>query len=721
MHPPVPRSALVLLVLALAASPARADRPVHHDLRVTIRPTEGVLEAEDTLRLPRPGAALEVTLHAGLAPRVLDPGATIEPLGVIPATVPLERFRLRPAHGADQVTLRYSGAIRHPVTDASRDGARPMPTTPGLIGESAVYLDGGSGWYPDTGSGRLTFTLAVALPPEWHSVSQGRPPPPAEDTGPRVEAWQELAPQDEIYLVAAPFSVFRRGRDWGDALVYLRAAEPDLAQRYLEATDRYVGLYSRLIGPYPYAKFALVENEWETGYGMPSFTLIGSRVIRLPFILESSYPHEILHNWWGNSVFVNPAQGNWAEGLTSYLADHLLQEQRGQGTAYRRGALQKYADYVVEAEDFPLARFRGRHGEVSQAVGYSKGLMLFHMLRQELGDRPFVAGLRRFYRDHRSSAAGYAEIRQAFEAEIGRDLGPFFSQWVERTGAPALALGEVSVTAQAGGYRVSGRLRQTQAGLPYRLSVPVAVQTTGDAPAEVRVVRMDGPEAKLAVDLAALPLRIHVDPDCDVFRRVDPREVPASFGRIFGAEAPLFVLPSAAPAELQVTFRTLASSWGRNQGKVTLDRDLERLPADRPVWVLGWDNRWRAAIGQALAGLGAQVSATRSEMAGQNFERGHADVVLAAPHPDSPALAIGWLGTDDPAAVSSLARRLPHYGKYSYLALSRPGLEVTLQGQWPVLDGPLSRPLDPAGAAIPVRTPTREALSRQADPPGPGS
>ena len=50
-----------------------------------------------------------------------------------------------------------------------------------------------------------------------------------------------------------------------------------------------------------------------------------------------------------------------------------------------------------------------------------------------------------------------------------------------------------------------------------------------------------------------------------------------------------------------------------------------------------------------------------------------------------------------------------------------PGLEVTLQGQWPVLDGPLSRPLDPAGAAIPVRTPTREALSRQADPPGPGS
>ena len=58
---------------------------------------------------------------------------------------------------------------------------------------------------------------------------------------------------------------------------------------------------------------------------MPSFTLLGAKVIRLPFIVSSSYPHEILHNWWGNGVFVDVQQGNWCEGLTAYLADHLLQ------------------------------------------------------------------------------------------------------------------------------------------------------------------------------------------------------------------------------------------------------------------------------------------------------------------------------------------------------------------------------------------------------------
>ena len=108
-------------------------------------------------------------------------------------------------------------------------------------------------------------------------------------------------------------------------------------------------MYRGLIGPYPYTKFAMVENFWETGYGMPSFTLLGPSVLRFPFILTSSYPHEILHNWWGNSVFVDYASGNWCEGLTAYLADHLIQEQRGTGATYRRNTLQKYRDYVRRA------------------------------------------------------------------------------------------------------------------------------------------------------------------------------------------------------------------------------------------------------------------------------------------------------------------------------------------------------------------------------------
>ena len=96
----------------------------------------------------------------------------------------------------------------------------------------------------------------------------------------------------------------------------------------------------------PFSKFALIENFWETGYGMPSFTLLGEQVIRFPFILESSYPHEILHNWWGNGVYPDYTTGNWSEGLTAYLADHLFQEMDGLGAEYRKEMLSRYKNYV---------------------------------------------------------------------------------------------------------------------------------------------------------------------------------------------------------------------------------------------------------------------------------------------------------------------------------------------------------------------------------------
>ena len=178
--------------------------------------------------------------------------------------------------------------------------------------------------------------------------------------------------------------------------VFLRGADPALADQYLGAIGEYVDMYSRLLGPYPYDKFAVVENTWESGYGMPSFTLLGPKVMRFPFILHTSLPHEILHNWWGNGVYVDYAHGNWSEGLTAYLADHLLREQAGEGVGYRRNALLRYSNYVSAGNDFPLRDFQGRHNEATQAVGYDKALMVFHMLRMQLGDQRLPGGLAQF-------------------------------------------------------------------------------------------------------------------------------------------------------------------------------------------------------------------------------------------------------------------------------------------------------------------------------------
>ena len=55
---------------------------------------------------------------------------------------------------------------------------------------------------------------------------------------------------------------------------------------------------------------------------------------------------------------------------------HLIKETQGAGYAYRRRALEKYANFAAQGRDFPLSGFRGRHDDASQAVGYSQDVWI---------------------------------------------------------------------------------------------------------------------------------------------------------------------------------------------------------------------------------------------------------------------------------------------------------------------------------------------------------
>ncbi|RYF96248.1 MAG: hypothetical protein EOO02_22385, partial [Chitinophagaceae bacterium] len=84
--------------------------------------------------------------------------------------------------------------------------------------------------------------------------------------------------------------------------VFLRTGDAELAARLLAPLSKYLSYYQSWIGQYPYSQFSVIENIAETGWGLPGFTLLGPSVLRLPFLLETSLPHELLHNWWGNGV-----------------------------------------------------------------------------------------------------------------------------------------------------------------------------------------------------------------------------------------------------------------------------------------------------------------------------------------------------------------------------------------------------------------------------------
>jgi aminopeptidase N len=386
--------------LAVAHDLSRESSLFNHELRVVLDPEGRRFNAEDTITLPEAWPrTLHFSLHKGLKPVSLTPGVTADRESGWQQTVPIESYRVSLPADTRTFVLKFGGEIYHPVSPSGREAARGARDTPGIISKEGVFLSGASHWYPQFGEGLITFTLEVNVPQDWDVVSQGERISQQVESGAKRVTWRCQHPQEEIFTVAARFFEYSRGAGDVESMAFLREEDQDIADKYLAAAARYLALYDKMIGPYPYKKFALVENFWETGYGMPSFTLMGPKVIRLPFIVDSSYPHEILHNWWGNGVFADPRSGNWSEGLTAYLSDHLMQELRGTAYQYRRDALKKFASYVSREKDFPLARFRSRHSNATEAIGYGKALMFFHMLRMELGDVAFVDGLRRFYHD----------------------------------------------------------------------------------------------------------------------------------------------------------------------------------------------------------------------------------------------------------------------------------------------------------------------------------
>ncbi|NOY44952.1 MAG: peptidase M28, partial [Deltaproteobacteria bacterium] len=525
---------LSLFLVGLAAVSWAGDT-VHHELRVRLDPGAGTLEAEDRVTLPAPVSEVRFWLHRNLRIETTSAERVGDEQGI------RVRYRLRFDEPTRTFRLRYWGAIRHPLS-GPEGYARGFRTTPGLISDEGVYLSGESGWYPDTGEGEVTFRLRVDLPPGWMAVSQGG----GDAAGKGPARWTCEAPQDEIFLVAGPWTVYQRPAGPVEMQVYLRQPDLALARKYLEAGSSYLAMYAALLGPYPYPKFALVENFWETGWGMPSFTLLGPRIIRFPFILHSSFPHEILHDWWGNGVFVDYEHGNWCEGLTAYLADHLIQEGRGQGAEYRQSTLQKFADYASRGRDLALREFTARHSSTTEAVGYGKGLMVFHMLRRRLGDEVFVAALRTFYRRNRFRRASWEDVRAAFEQAAGEGLAGFFRAWVDRPGAPDLDLQEARAVRRGRRWKLRVSVFQRQPGPVFPLRIPVAVTLEGVPRARWIELDTDGRWARWEGWFDRRPLRVDVDPAYDCFRRLDPREIPPALSGAFGAERVTVFLPSAA-------------------------------------------------------------------------------------------------------------------------------------------------------------------------------
>jgi aminopeptidase N len=700
---------------------------VNHNLKVKISPENSSIDVTDQFYFTENGSSdLEFSLNSQLSITSHSPNVSIEVVGDkteaadfgmdrddagdVKSGLILNTYRIVPLKGfskGDVIEIKYNGKIESPIEQSEANYQRGFSESPGIIAEKGIYLAGSTYWVPYFKDKMVQFSLTTQLPEGWKTVSQGSRILENISEGNHTDQWKEDQPQEEIFLIAAKFSEYAYNAGNVKAMAFLRTPDEGLANKYLETTAQYMEMYRTLVGPFPYSKFALVENFWETGYGMPSFTLLGEKIIRFPFILHSSYPHELLHNYWGNSVYVDFETGNWCEGLTAYMADHLIKEQRSQGDAYRRTTLQKFADYVTEENDFPVNTFLSRHNASSETIGYGKVSMIFHMLRRNLGEEVFVKAIQRFNRNNAFKVASWADIQSAFEDASGSDLTAFFDQWISRKGAPELSLNNVIF--EKG--KLEFTIEQLQKYPAFSISVPVIIET--ESGKKLLNVALDQKKHTFTQSFEGENIiSVQVDPMYDVFRVLHPDEVPSSLSKAYGAKKTAFVLPSGAGKEEIKMYEDFIRDWRTgNEGEfeVLSDNSLNTWPVDQTVWILGYQNKLANSFLKGLERFDLTNNENALQLGEKQISKTENSTIITSKHPQNLDEVLVFFAIDRADAISGLVRKLPHYGKYSYLAFEGEEPTNVVKGQWDVLDSPLVRKNNTLGKDIKMSNTTPDA------------
>ncbi|MCG6656604.1 M1 family peptidase [Halomonas campisalis] len=638
--------AVPLLLPTVAAAGEEAAEPPRVAMSVSLDPSRGHLEGEMTLAAP------PATARLGLLPGLALEAATAEGAELAVQRDGEGRYRLAVPEGAETLTLRWRGGL---------DGGESRVT----VAPAGTLLPAGSGWYPRFADlEAFALDLEIRVPEGQRAVGTGSlvGEPHDDEGGYRVRHAHPRT--DGVELAAGPWRERQRTAE-GVRLRTLFPAELDaaFADTYLEHSARYLALFSERVGPYPYASFTIAASPAPVGLAFPGFTLLGERVIPLPFIPRTSLAHELMHAWWGAGVRVDYATGNWSEALTTYLADYHLDERRGEARDTRRRWLTDLAA-LPDGREMRLADFRGGPDPAGRLVGYQHGAMVFHMLRGRIGDEAFDAGLHTFAERHLFHTADWDDLAAAFETAAGEPLGDFFDAWVRRPGRPSLALTEVERQRTEEGWKVRGRLEQSGTGAPWPLRVPLAVES--EAGVSRQVVELEGRHAEVSLTLAEAPRALVVDPDFEVLRELEA--APFTLRRLaLDPDSRLLALDA-----------DLAPLGQRLPGR---PRPLEAVPArleETPLLVVGETE----AVAAWLADQG--LPAPPRDMA----RRGQARLWTL------PGTRTAAMSGDNREALEQLAGTLRHHQHRSYLVLDARG-ETEEAGTWPPGDDGLRVELVP--------------------------
>jgi len=377
-------------------------------------------------------------------------------------------------------------------------------------------------WLPtvDHVSDKATVEWLVTAPDHYQVVGNGRLMEISDQgDGDRLTHWSSQVPLPPKVMVigVARFAVQNVATVAGVPLQSWVYPQNRNAGFYDYAVaERVLRFFDGHVGPFPYAKLANVQSKTRYG-GMENASNIfySERSVSGTRGSEGLIAHEVAHQWFGDSVTENDWHHLWlSEGFATYFTQLYNEFTHGRDELAR--GMRSARDTVIgfHRANPELALIPEQLSDPQEMLNrnaYQKGAWVLHMLRRQIGDDAFWAGIRAYYREYRDRNALTADLRRVMERASGQSLEWFFRQWAEVAGHPRIS-GTYSWDAAASVVRVS--LAQEEDGnAVFRFPLDLGAVAEDGSVAHIETVQVNAAQHTFSIALDAMPAEIVLDPD----------------------------------------------------------------------------------------------------------------------------------------------------------------------------------------------------------------